>query len=146
MKRSFVTATVSAIGLACAAASLVLVTSASADRARVAACSPSATILASPRSGAIEVQAKAINNRGDIMVGFARLSSHSSDICRRRPRPLRGTAPERSVPLTSSKEYFSVWREGQQVCAVDTGRREFSDGAGSAASGTIYMYYDRWIA
>jgi probable HAF family extracellular repeat protein len=34
------------------------------------ACSPSATILESPRAGSTEVQAKALNDRGDI-VGFA---------------------------------------------------------------------------
>jgi probable HAF family extracellular repeat protein len=52
------------------AASLLATTSAGAPRAAETACRPSATILASPRAGSLEVQAKAINNRGDI-VGFA---------------------------------------------------------------------------
>jgi probable HAF family extracellular repeat protein len=59
-----------AIGLAGLAASLILVTSATATRAVETACSPSASILESPRVGSEEVQAKALNDRGDI-VGFA---------------------------------------------------------------------------
>lgn len=51
-------------------ASLLAVTTTGAPRAAVTACSPSATILASPRANSLEVQAKAINDRGDI-VGFA---------------------------------------------------------------------------
>jgi probable HAF family extracellular repeat protein len=52
------------------AASLLALTSAGAPRAAETACRPSATIIASPRAGSLEVQAKAINDRGDI-VGFA---------------------------------------------------------------------------
>jgi probable HAF family extracellular repeat protein len=52
------------------AASLLAVTSADATRAAATACTPSATILVSPRANTLEVQAKAINDRGDI-VGFA---------------------------------------------------------------------------
>lgn len=52
------------------AASLLAVASAGAARAAQGACSPSATILQSPRAGSWEVQAKAINDRGDV-VGFA---------------------------------------------------------------------------
>ena len=39
-------------------------------RTHLRACSPSTTILESPRAGSMEVQAKALNDRGDI-VGFA---------------------------------------------------------------------------
>ena len=96
MKRSFVTAAASAIGVACAAASLASVASASADEAQVAACSPSAAILASPRAGAQEVQAKAINNRGDI-VGFSDAK--------------RGSAPIHAI----------LWKGGSGTDAVDLG-------------------------
>ena len=51
-------------------ASLLAVTSASATRVAETACSPSTTILESPRSHSLEVQAKGINDRGDV-VGFA---------------------------------------------------------------------------
>lgn len=62
---------VAAIGLAGLAASLVGVASTTATtRAAETACSPSTTILESPRIGSQEVQAKALNDRGDI-VGFA---------------------------------------------------------------------------
>ena len=44
--------------------------SAAHPRAAGAACSPGASILKSPRAGSVEVQAKALNDRGDI-VGFA---------------------------------------------------------------------------
>jgi probable HAF family extracellular repeat protein len=52
------------------AAGLLAATSSGATRAAGTACSPTATILESPRSNTLEAQAKAINNRGDI-VGFA---------------------------------------------------------------------------
>ncbi len=48
----------------------VLAASTSATRAVDAGCSPSSTILESPRAQSVEVQAKAINDRGDV-VGFA---------------------------------------------------------------------------
>ena len=51
-------------------ASLLAATSASATRETEAACSPSTTILESPRLQSLEVQAKGINDRGDV-VGFA---------------------------------------------------------------------------
>ena len=52
-------------------ASLLAATSTQAPLARQGrACSPSATILESPRAHSLEVQAKAINDRGDV-VGFA---------------------------------------------------------------------------
>ena len=51
-------------------ASLLAVSSAGAGHAARTACSPSTTILESPRAQSLEVQAKAINDRGDI-VGFA---------------------------------------------------------------------------
>jgi len=59
-----------AIGAAGLAASLTLDASASDTREAQTACSPSTTILESPRVGSNEVQAKALNDRGDI-VGFA---------------------------------------------------------------------------
>jgi probable HAF family extracellular repeat protein len=52
------------------AASLIVVTSTTATRAGDAACSPSTSILESPRVDSLEVQAKALNDRGDV-VGFA---------------------------------------------------------------------------
>jgi uncharacterized membrane protein len=51
-------------------ASPIIVTSATATRAQAAACSPRTSILKSPRAGSKEVQAKALNDRGDI-AGFA---------------------------------------------------------------------------
>jgi probable HAF family extracellular repeat protein len=57
------------IGTALAASVLVAV-SVSATQAAGTACSPSARILESPLTGAQEVQAKAINDRGDV-VGFS---------------------------------------------------------------------------
>ncbi len=60
-------------------ASLILVTSATATRAVETACSPSASILESPRVGSMEVQAKALNDRGDI-VGFADSKNGSGPI------------------------------------------------------------------
>ena len=47
-----------------------LAASTSATRAVEGGCSPSSTILESPRAQSVEVQAKAINDRGDV-VGFA---------------------------------------------------------------------------
>ena len=58
-----------AIGAAIAA-SLLAATSGAAAPMGEAACSPSTTILTSPRADSSDVQAKAINDRGDI-VGFA---------------------------------------------------------------------------
>jgi probable HAF family extracellular repeat protein len=59
------------IGVAAAlTAGLVAATSSGATRAAATACSPRATILESPRPNTLEAQAKAINDRGDI-VGFA---------------------------------------------------------------------------
>jgi probable HAF family extracellular repeat protein len=52
------------------AVSLLAVTSASATEGAGTACSPRTMILESPRAHSLEVQAKAINDRGDI-VGFA---------------------------------------------------------------------------
>jgi len=60
-----------AMGVAAAlVAGLSLDASASASRQARTGCAPSATILGSPRAGSQEVQAKALNDRGDI-VGFA---------------------------------------------------------------------------
>ena len=52
------------------AASVLAVASASATNGAKTACSPSVRILESPRAGAREVQAKAVNDRGDV-VGFS---------------------------------------------------------------------------
>jgi probable HAF family extracellular repeat protein len=57
------------IGVAIAA-SLLAATSGAATPMRETACSPSTTILTSPRTDSSDVQAKAINDRGDV-VGFA---------------------------------------------------------------------------
>jgi len=61
------------------AASLLAVTSAGATQAAGTACSPSTTILESPRPNSLEVQAKAINDRGDV-VGFADSNNGSGAI------------------------------------------------------------------
>jgi probable HAF family extracellular repeat protein len=61
------------------AVSLLAVASTTATQAARTACSPSATILKSPRPGSKEVQAKAINDRGDI-VGFADSRNGSSPV------------------------------------------------------------------
>ena len=55
---------------ALAAAGLLVLASSAATQTRDAACSPTATILQSPRANSWEVQAKALNDRSDI-VGFA---------------------------------------------------------------------------
>ena len=60
---------VGAVGAA-AATSLTLAGSSGAVRATGTACSPGMSILESPRTGSKEVQAKAINDRGDV-AGFA---------------------------------------------------------------------------
>src|SRR4029079_17478661 len=60
-------------GAAALSAALLAATSAGATRTRRApptTCSPTVTILEAPRAQAVEVQAKAINNRGDV-VGFS---------------------------------------------------------------------------
>ena len=65
--------TVASLGVVvavCLAAALTLDASANGVRTATTACVPSARILDSPRMGSQEVQAKAINDRGDI-VGFA---------------------------------------------------------------------------
>ena len=76
-------------------AGLLVAASASAIRAGTA-CAPSATILESPRANSREVQAKAINDRGDI-VGFA----DSND----------GSSPIHAV----------LWKGGKAADAVDLG-------------------------
>ena len=58
------------VAFAVAAAGLVVVAGPSTTRALGVGCSPSSTVLASPWPGSREVQAKAINDRGDV-VGFA---------------------------------------------------------------------------
>ena len=159
MKRSFVTAAASAIGVACAAASLASVASASADEAQVAACSPSAAILASPRAGAQEVQAKAINNRGDI-VGFAdanaarRRSTRSSGRAARRARSIsaccRATSPRRRMGSTTHRVVFGLlydrkertfpfrWENGRMtVLKGPGGRLLHSDNPGSGGRNAI---------
>jgi probable HAF family extracellular repeat protein len=68
-----------AVGAALAA-SLLAVTSSGAIGAKgMAACSPRMTILESPRPNSLEVQAKAINDRGDV-VGFADAKDGSGPI------------------------------------------------------------------
>jgi probable HAF family extracellular repeat protein len=58
------------MGLAGLFASLIFVASAAAAGTEAAACSPGISVLKSPRVGSHEVQAKALNDRGDV-VGFA---------------------------------------------------------------------------
>src|SRR5262245_23374670 len=61
------------LGAACLgglAVGLILAASATATRSRAAACTPAATVLKSPRPKSLEVQAKGLNDRGDV-VGFA---------------------------------------------------------------------------
>ena len=74
----------------------VLAASTSATRVVDAGCSPSSTILASPRAQSVEVQAKAINDRGDV-VGFA--DSNDS-----------------KGPL-----HAILWRDGKAAGAIDLG-------------------------
>lgn len=83
-----------AIGAAIAA-SLLAATSGAAAPMGEAACSPSTTILTSPRTDSSDVQAKAINDRGDV-VGFADSG--------------RGT-PEHAI----------MWKGGNVEGAVDLG-------------------------
>ena len=59
------------------AASLILVGATSATARK--ACAPSTAILESPRAGSKEVQAKALNDRGDV-VGFADSNGGSGPI------------------------------------------------------------------
>jgi probable HAF family extracellular repeat protein len=77
------------------AAGLLAVTSASATRAEPA-CSPSTTILESPRPSSLDVQAKAINDRGDV-VGFADSRN--------------GKSPTHAI----------LWKGGKVAAAVDLG-------------------------
>jgi probable HAF family extracellular repeat protein len=85
-----------AVGLAGLAASLVVDTSASSARPAAKACSPSVAILKSPRVGSQEVQAKAVNDRGDV-VGFADSSGGNGAI------------------------HAILWRGGTAAGAVDLG-------------------------
>jgi len=66
-------------GAAVLAAASLAATSAGETRTAVAACSPSSTILQSPRAKSQEVQAKALNDRGDV-VGFADSNNGSGKI------------------------------------------------------------------
>ena len=76
---------------------LLFVSSAAPQRAPTMVCAPSAAILKSPRVGSSEVQAKALNDRGDI-VGFA----DSSD-----PK-------DRAI-------HAILWKNGKVGTAVDLG-------------------------
>jgi hypothetical protein len=77
-------------------AGLVVVASTGAGRSGGTACSPSATIVESPRPNSQEVQVKALNDRGDV-VGFA-----DSD---------GGSGPVRAI----------LWKGGKVADAVDLG-------------------------
>jgi probable HAF family extracellular repeat protein len=70
---------VGVVALACVVSSVAVAGSATATRTAAAACSPTATILESPRKNSQETQAKAINDRGDI-VGFADADGGNSAI------------------------------------------------------------------
>ena len=78
------------------AASLLAFTSATSGRAAETACSPSATILESPRASSLEVQAKGMNDRGDV-VGFADANG--------------GKAPIHAI----------MWKGGNAAEAIDLG-------------------------
>jgi probable HAF family extracellular repeat protein len=78
------------------AASLLAVTSATATRTAGTACRPKATVLESPRARSLEAQAKALNDRGDI-VGFADSNN--------------GSAPTHAI----------LWKGGKAAGAVDLG-------------------------
>jgi uncharacterized membrane protein len=85
-----------AIGAASLAATLTLDASATPTPKARAACSPSTSILKSPRAGSREVQAKALNDRGDI-VGFADSKDGSGQI------------------------HAILWKRGKVAGAVDLG-------------------------
>jgi probable HAF family extracellular repeat protein len=78
------------------AASLTLVTSTTAGRLAAPACAASATILESPRVNSLDVQVKALNDRGDV-VGFADSAN--------------GNEPAHAI----------LWRGGKVAEAVDLG-------------------------
>lgn len=67
------------VGAAAAALALSLLAASSTTRAAGTACSPTTTILKSPRLASREVQVKALNDRGDI-VGFADSNNGSGAI------------------------------------------------------------------
>jgi hypothetical protein len=94
--RKIVPVVLSAAGLAFLATSLSFVDSADATRAGGGVCSPRVTVLKSPRTGSMEVQAKALNDRGDV-VGFA--------------DGKRGRKPIHAI----------LWKRGKQERAVDLG-------------------------
>jgi probable HAF family extracellular repeat protein len=77
-------------------ASVLAVASASTTRAAGSSCSPGTTILESPRAHSLEVQAKAVNDRGDI-VGFADSRN--------------GKSPDHAI----------LWKGGESEDAVDLG-------------------------
>jgi probable HAF family extracellular repeat protein len=76
--------------------SAVLVASAGASNDATTSCSPKTTILESPRPNTLEAQAKAINDRGDV-VGFADSK--------------RGSGPIHAI----------IWKNGKSADAVDLG-------------------------
>jgi probable HAF family extracellular repeat protein len=87
------------VGVVCVAAlgaTLISAPAASATRSARAGCSPGKSVLKSPRPGSVEVQAKALNDRGDV-VGFAD-SKH-------------GSGPTHAI----------LWKHGQAARAVDLG-------------------------
>jgi uncharacterized membrane protein len=84
-----------ALGVAGLGASLILISPTTAARA-AAACSPSVSILKSPRERSWEVQAKALNDRGDV-VGFA--------------DGRNGSRPIHAI----------LWKKGKRSRAVDLG-------------------------
>jgi probable HAF family extracellular repeat protein len=78
------------------ASTLILVSPATATRTVAADCSPSKSVLRSPRVGSLEVQAKALNDRGDV-VGFADSRN--------------GSRPTHAI----------LWKKGKVAHAVDLG-------------------------
>jgi probable HAF family extracellular repeat protein len=91
MRRLYLAAVATAL-----ATSMLAVTSAGATRAAGTACAPTTTILKSPRPSSREVQAKALNDHGDV-VGFADTKN--------------GAGPIHAI----------LWKRGRVAGAVDLG-------------------------
>lgn len=97
--RKIVPVVLSATGLACLTPSLNVVDSADATRAGGRACSPQVSVLKSPRTGSKEVQAKALNDRGDV-VGFADAR--------------RGRKPIHAIGINNKRVVFGLLHDKQE--------------------------------
>ena len=122
---------VGAIGLAGLAGSLALVGSSAATRTAANVCSPTATILQSPRAASEEVQAKGINDRGDV-VGFADANDgrpRSTPSCGRAARP-RVQSTSACSPATSPPRPTASTTPASSSASSTTGRNERFRSAG----------------